>query len=138
MPATPLLAGSPDWRNPSVPLPDSPPIRFSSGTKSILSERTTDFESNFKNYGSSIGFKHLYAKPGRELTADVNLNKSDNSNNGGFNTQYFDINKIAKGNPINQAQEGKGGNTFYTAQVDFTNPISSTSKINKEPPGMDI
>lgn len=102
---------------------------FSSGTKSILSERTTDFESNFKNYGSSIGFKHLYSKPGRELTADVNLNKSDNSNNGGFNTQYFDINKIAKGNPINQAQEGKGGNTFYTAQVDFTNPISSTSKI---------
>ncbi len=102
---------------------------FSTGTKSILSERSTDFESNFKNYGSTIGFKHLYAKPGRELTADINLNKSDNSNNGGFTTQYFDLNKIAKGNPINQAQEGKGGNTFYTAQVDFTNPISSSSKI---------
>ncbi len=102
---------------------------YSSGSKSILSERSTDFKTNFKNYGTSVGFKHNYSKPGRELTADLNLNKSNNENNGGFNTQYFDINKVAKGNPINQAQQGKGGNTFYTAQVDFTNPISAQSKI---------
>lgn len=102
---------------------------YSSGIKSIFSDRSTDFEANFKNYGSSIGFKHNFSKPGKELTADLNLNKSNNQNNGGFKTQYFDINKVAKGNPINQAQEGKGGNTFYTAQVDFTNPISAQSKI---------
>ncbi|MFZ9743637.1 MAG: outer membrane beta-barrel family protein, partial [Chitinophagaceae bacterium] len=102
---------------------------YTTGIKSIFSERNTDFESNFKNYGSSIGFKHLFAKPGKELTADFNLNKSNNSNNGGFNTQYFDVNRIAKGSPINQAQEGKGSNTFYTAQVDYSNPLSAQSKI---------
>ncbi len=102
---------------------------YTTGIKSIFSERNTDFKSNFKNYGSSIGFKHLFAKPGKELTADFNLNKSNNSNNGGFNTQYFDVNRIAKGSPINQAQEGKGSNTFYTAQVDYSNPLSAQSKI---------
>lgn len=102
---------------------------FASGAKTIFSERVTDFESRFKNYGATVGFKHLFAKPGKELTADLNLNNSNNSNGGGFNTQYFDVNSIAKGKPINQAQEGKGGNTFNTAQVDFSNPLSAQSKI---------
>lgn len=102
---------------------------FASGAKTIFSERVTDFESRFKNYGATVGFKHLFAKPGKELTADLNLNNSNNSNGGGFNTQYFDVNRVAKGKPINQAQEGKGGNTFYTAQVDFSNPLSAQSKI---------
>ncbi len=102
---------------------------YSSGVKSIFSERVTDFEGRFKNYSATVGFKHLFAKPGKELTADLNLNNSNNSNGGGFNTQYFDVNRIAKGNPIKQAQEGKGSNTFYTAQMDFSNPLSAQSKI---------
>jgi outer membrane receptor protein involved in Fe transport len=102
---------------------------YSSGVKSIFSERVTDFEGIFKNYGATVGFKHLFAKPGKELTADLNLNNSNNSNGGGFNTQYFDVYRIAKGNPIKQAQEGKGSNTFYTAQMDFSNPLSAQSKI---------
>ena len=102
---------------------------FSSGTKSILSERNTSSSSQFQNAGTAIGFKHLFSKKGMELTADLNFNKSNNSNDGGFNTQYYDMNNTPKGRLIDQKQEGKGGNNFYTIQTDFTNPLSEKSKV---------
>jgi hypothetical protein len=97
--------------------------------KSILSERNTSSSSQFENAGTAIGFKHLFSKKGMELTADINFNNSNNKNDGGFNTQYYDLNKIPKGKLIDQKQEGKGGNNFYTVQTDFTNPLSEKSKV---------
>lgn len=64
-----------------------------------------------------------------ELTADLNYNSSQNNSNGGFQTQYYDITKLPKGNPIDQKQEGKGGNDYYTFQTDFTTPIGENAKI---------
>lgn len=100
-----------------------------SGTKSILSQRSTSSSSQFENLGTAIGFKHLFSKKGMELTSDINFNNSKNSNNGGFNTQYYDLTKSPKGFPVNQRQEGEGGNDFYTFQVDFTNPLTEKSKF---------
>jgi outer membrane receptor protein involved in Fe transport len=102
---------------------------ISSGTKSILSQRSTSSSSQFENLGTAIGFKHLFSKKGMELTSDINFNNSKNSNNGGFNTQYYDLTKSPKGFPVNQKQEGIGGNDFYTFQVDFTNPLTEKSKF---------
>lgn len=102
---------------------------YSTGTKSIFSERNTNSSSQFANLGTAIGLKHLFSKKGMELTADLNFNKSSNKNNGGFNTQYYDITNSPKGKLINQKQEGKGGNNFYTVQADFTDPLSEKSKL---------
>ena len=97
--------------------------------KSILSERTTGSSAQFENMGTALGFKHLFSKKGMELTADLNYNNSNNFNNGGFNTQYYDLLKSPKGLPIDQKQEGTGGNDFYTVQLDFTNPLTEKSKF---------
>ena len=102
---------------------------YSTGVKSILSERTTDTKFNFNNYGAALGFKHLFSKKGMELTADLNYNDSRNNNDGGFKTQYYDLIKNPKGNLIDQTQAGKGGNSFYTFQTDFTNPLGEKAKM---------
>lgn len=102
---------------------------FNTGTKSIRSERETSSSFNFKNYGAALGYKHLFSKKGMELTADANYNKSNNQSSGGFQTQYFDLSNAPKGGLIDQKQTGKGGNSFYTIQTDFTNPLSENSKL---------
>ncbi len=102
---------------------------FNTGTKSILSQRETSSGFNFSNLGSAIGFKHLFSKKGMELTADLNYNNSNNKSNGGFQTQYYDLQKVPKGSLINQKQNGEGGNSLYTLQTDFTNPLGESSKM---------
>jgi outer membrane receptor protein involved in Fe transport len=102
---------------------------FNTGTKSILSQRSTSSGFNFNNYGTAVGFKHLFSKKGMELTADFNYNNSNNKSNGGFQTQYFDLQSRPKGGLINQKQNGEGGNNLYTIQTDFTNPLGESSKM---------
>jgi outer membrane receptor protein involved in Fe transport len=102
---------------------------YTNEIKSIFSERTTQSSAEFENIGTAVGFKHLFSKKGMELTADLNYNNSKNSNDGGFNTQYYDISKTAKGFPVDQKQEGSGGNDFYTVQMDYTNPLTEKSKF---------
>ena len=84
--------------------------------------------TDFKNYGASTSFKHNFTKPGKELTADINYNYSDNFNTSDYSSQYFDVNK----NPISMsAERSSGGGTTknITVQSDFVNPISQTKKI---------
>ncbi len=102
---------------------------YTNNIESTLSNRTTSSSFQFENLGSALGYKHLFRKKGMELTADVNFNRSRNSSNGGFNTQYFDMTNTPKGNLIAQKQEGKGGNDFYTIQTDYVNPLSEKSKL---------
>jgi outer membrane receptor protein involved in Fe transport len=102
---------------------------YPTGIKSIFSDRNTSSSFNFNNIGGALGYKHLFRKKGMELTADLNYNNSINKSNGGFQTQYFDINKSPKGDLIDQTQQGKGSNSFYTFQTDFTNPLGDKAKL---------
>ncbi len=84
--------------------------------------------TDFKNYGSSLSFKHNFTKQGKELTADVNYNYSNNFNTSDYSSQYYDVNK----NPTNKAVErSSGGGTTknLTVQSDFVNPLSDTRKM---------
>ena len=102
---------------------------YSTGTESILSDRSTNSSFSFNNLGTALGYKHLFRKKGMEITADLNYNNSINKSNGGFQTQYFDLANTPKGNLIDQTQNGKGGNSFYTFQTDFTNPLGEKAKL---------
>ncbi len=84
--------------------------------------------TDFKNYGTSLSFKHNFAKAGKELTADLNYNYSNNFNTSDYSSRYFDINN----NPISMAVErSSGGGTTknLTVQSDFINPFSATKKM---------
>ena len=86
--------------------------------------RNTDNERNFRNLGTQALFKHLFPKEGKEWTADVNYNRSRSENEGFFTTTYL--------NPAGQSRQkqvGKGSNEFFTAQTDFTNPLTDKIKL---------
>ncbi len=91
---------------------------------SSKSVRYTESERNFRNFGSQLLFKHLFPSEGKEWTADVNYNGSVSDNQGTFRTDYLGALPQAL-----QRQRGDGGNTLFTAQTDFVNPLSKTIKV---------
>ena len=86
-------------------------------------------EFNFKNYGSTLSFKHNFAKANKEITADLNYNYRKNDNENEISTQYFYPNTNPKIPLIYQSSLGGGTTKFFTAQTDYSNPITSTTKI---------
>lgn len=92
--------------------------------------RNTDGKNKFHNYGTQLSFKHLFTKAGRELTADVNLNRSRSNNDSKiYSRSYFDDAQInPKTGEFLQRINGGGKNTFLTSQIDFTNPVTDKMK----------
>lgn len=85
--------------------------------------------SNFNNYGAQMSFKHNFAKPNKNITADMNYNYSKNSNEFGTSTEYFDNAHNITGIQGKQKSNGSGDQNNFTAQMDYTNPINDLSKI---------
>jgi outer membrane receptor protein involved in Fe transport len=92
-------------------------------------QQLTNSESNFRNFGGAIGYKHNFAKAGKEITSDINFNSSTNDNLSFYNIQLQQPDNTLKGNPNLRKTIGSGSNKFFTAQVDYSNPISEKSKI---------
>ncbi|MDQ6812983.1 MAG: TonB-dependent receptor [Bacteroidota bacterium] len=86
-------------------------------------------ESSFKNLGSQFSYKHLFAKPGHEVTADVNYNSSKNENNGFLNTQTYSTPYQFKGFPVTQKSVTEGNSKNWTIQTDYENPITDNQKL---------
>jgi outer membrane receptor protein involved in Fe transport len=92
--------------------------------------RNTIGKNIFRNYGTMVSFKHLFAKAGKEWTADVNFNRSRNTNSSDINFRSFrDMNQQdPKSPPMLQEIEGGGRNIFLTMQTDYINPINDNMK----------
>lgn len=92
--------------------------------------RNTVGKNTFRNYGTMVSFKHLYSKPGKELTADINFNQSRNTNLNDISFRSF--NDVGQQNPKSPEQlqtiSGGGQNKFIVLQTDFVNPINENSK----------
>jgi outer membrane receptor protein involved in Fe transport len=96
---------------------------------SETANRTSYSIGNFKNYGSTLSYKHNYAKSGKELTADVNYNYSKNDNSSDNDQKQFTANNTPKGLNLFQNTIGGGITKFVTVQTDFVNPITDKMKI---------
>ncbi len=102
---------------------------YSSYTSSDYGYRNTLGSFKFTNYGGSLGFKHNFAKPNKDITADVNYNYSKNSNLNDLNTQYFNLDASQKTPLLYQRSQGGGNNKNITIQTDFSDPITATTKL---------
>ena len=102
---------------------------YSGYTGSGYSQRISNSEGEFKNRGGMLSFKHNFAKAGKEWTADINYNKSNNLNNNEVNTtDYFSQGGNVK-NEFRQLMEGAGRTEFLTIQTDYVNPIGEKGKV---------
>lgn len=115
---------------------------FKNDNQSDLSYQRTDgsnFESQYRNtlgqnkwrnYTTTLGFKHLFAEKGRELTADFNYNHGPSNGNNTIAIRSF--NDAAQQNPKYPEQlqriESGGKNIFLVGQVDYTHPINADMK----------
>ena len=93
------------------------------------SQRISNSESGGYNYGTSLGFKHNYAKSGKELTADANFNYMNNENSAVFNSSYAFKNFPAANYQIINKTISGGDTKFFTVQTDYVNPLTKKSKL---------
>lgn len=77
----------------------------------------------FQNWGSSVLFKHLFAKEGTEITADVNMNRIESDFMGDY------VNRYSNAFSNTQRQSGGGKMQLYTAQTDFTSKVNENLKL---------
>lgn len=103
--------------------------RVGNGKQDTLAQRIARAESEFRNLGGLISFKHNFPKAGKEWTADINFNRSNNNNFNDLLSNTFEY----EGGPLlgsyTQLQDGGGKNKNLTLQTDFTNPLTEKSKI---------
>jgi len=96
---------------------------YESGIKSNQYVRNADQSRNFKNFGSSIQFKHLFPKQGSEWTADLNFNRVRFLGGSDYLTTY------SQGLQDLERQRNIGHGQFITFQSDLVNQISPAIKI---------
>jgi outer membrane receptor protein involved in Fe transport len=99
------------------------------GTTSSFANRLSKMEGEFKNRGAMMSFKHNFAKAGKEWTADLNYNKSRNENFNNLVTSNYTQQGGSLTRLFNQLIAGSGETQFFTAQTDFVNPLTETSKL---------
>ena len=93
-----------------------------------LINSTTGFV--FKNFGSSVSFKHNFEKNGHNISADVNYNYSTNDNTSFINTQNYNAGTTTPSkNAIKQQALGNGENKLLTLQTDYENPLNDNTKL---------
>lgn len=84
---------------------------------------------SFNNYGTTLSFKHNFAKPNKNITADVNYNYSTNSGLQEVGTQYYNPDNSLKGPLGQQMSTSKGTTKYFIGQTDYSNPISDKIKL---------
>lgn len=102
---------------------------FSSYTTNDKGIRNTNGNFTFNNYGSTLSYKHNFAKPNKDIAADINYNYSKNTNNNEFSTQYFNNDNSPKTPILQQKITGGGITKYFTAQTDYTDPITDKIKL---------
>lgn len=94
-----------------------------------LSKRNSTSYRDFNNWGTSLQYKKLFTKNGKELTADFYLNSASSELNSNSQTDYFREDNSGFGLPVKIKQDGGGGFRFYIGQIDYTEPIGKKGKI---------
>jgi outer membrane receptor protein involved in Fe transport len=101
---------------------------FNAGLKrSLYSQRLSTGARTFNANGLQLGFVYNFPKQGEQLTADGNYFSGKNSSNSLYTTNYYKTGNI-NGTQL-QRISSEGGNKFVTVQTDYTNPISSVTKL---------
>lgn len=83
----------------------------------------------FENFGGQISYKRNFAKTGHNIGADLNYNSAENTSLSNINTGFFNPNNSVKRNPFAQRSITAGENKFFTAQIDYENPLSENKKL---------
>ncbi|MBS1668123.1 MAG: TonB-dependent receptor [Bacteroidetes bacterium] len=96
---------------------------------SSYTNRISNTDVTFKRLNGMLSFKHNFPKAGKEFTANGNYSNGSNSNINNIGSKIFDQKGGSLLNQFGQQQKGGGNNEFFTAQADFTDPLTEKSKF---------
>ncbi len=97
--------------------------------KRVFEDRKTIGVNEFRNAGAQISYKHLYAKPGKEWTADVNFNKSRSINDQNIFSSRFNNTWAPVSPEFVQGIDGGGNNSLVVVQTDYSDPLNEHMKL---------
>ena len=83
----------------------------------------------FKNLGTQLSYKYNFPKTGRNLSADLNYNSSNNNNTNYINTQTYNLDNSIKAQALKQQTLGGGDQKNYTFQTDYEDQLTDDSKF---------
>src|SRR5678810_826443 len=89
--------------------------------KSSYTDRTTNNDGQFTNRAGTFSYLHNFPKNGHQLSADLNYNRSRNSNSSLINNDVFAISGGPQTSNNRQQQLGKGTNEQLIIQSDYVN-----------------
>ena len=102
---------------------------FNTGKTSANSDRVSTSKRIFNGQGFAFGMKHLFAKEGEELTADMNYFSGKNSNQSDYVTNYYANNSGSAASTELQRVLGDGFDKNLVVQTDYTKPIGIKTKV---------
>lgn len=93
--------------------------------------RNNELKNNWKVHSAQILFKKNYPKIGKELSADLGMTHSDNYNYSLFDT-HTTLDLLNPDFISNEKQNNTGNRsaTLYNGQIDYSNPLTSNSRLD--------
>lgn len=80
---------------------------------------------------TAINYKHKFANPGQEITADLTYAKTWSEHDQEYTTNYYNGSDEIINRPLFQRAPSTGGNSSFNGQIDYTMPfISKTGKLD--------
>lgn len=95
---------------------------------SRFGDRNTDGKARFNRSNTQLIYKHTFATPGRELTADVSYNTGGGKNTSTIINNYFNPDGSLYSAPNRVDNSGADDNSQLTIQADYVNPINESTK----------
>ena len=97
--------------------------------RKFFGERFSDNLSRFNRNNSQVNFTHKFPESGKELTANVNYNYGNGTENTEIINNYFNPDGSVYTTPAIVRNNGKNENNQWTMQVDFTDPNGENEKL---------
>ncbi len=92
-------------------------------------KRFSDSRSKFDRNSSRLSYKHSFPEEGKELTADINYNYGNHSDNSNIINSFFNPDGSEYSESSVVRNDGKSSSDQVTFQADFTDPTGDNSKF---------
>jgi hypothetical protein len=93
-------------------------------------DQSQDNTFQFRNYTAQAYYSRRFEKPGRELTTDINYNKSSRDGINILSTRNFDaLGNLIGDRAIRQNLSTLGDTDMITFQLDYVSPVGTKSRL---------